>query len=176
MRYHTHTSTMITKQNMTTRNATRRYLATLTVTLATVCYVAAAHASLGGDSASIEADRVHMKVELAARQTPSSTGSYTVHETILPTGTIVRQYVSTADVVFAVAWSGPFKPNLRQLMGPHFDKMIVRQSGQVLAGHRFVSQHESDLVVESGGHPRSFVGRAYLPSALPAGVAVQDIQ
>ena len=176
MHYHTHTSTIITQPNMTTGNAARRHIATLVVTLATVCYVYAARASLGGDSASIEADRMHMKVDHAARLTPSSTGIYTVHETILPTGTIVRQYVSTAGVVFAVTWSGPFKPDLRQLMGPHFNTMIVRQAGQVLAGHRFVSQHEADLVVESGGHPRSFVGRAYLPSALPAGIAVQDIQ
>lgn len=149
---------------------------TLIVTLAGACYVAAAHASLGGDSASIEADRVHMQVDHAARQTPSSNGNYTIHETTLPTGTIVRQYVSTAGVVFAVTWSGPFKPDLRQLMGPHFDTMIARQAGQVNAGHRFVSQHEADLVVESGGHPRSFVGRAYLPSALPACIIVQDIQ
>ena len=148
----------------------------LIVTLATACYVATAHASLGGDGASIETDRVHMQVDHAARQAPSSTGSYTVHETTLPTGTVVRQYVSTAGVVFAVTWSGPFKPDLRQLLGPHFDTMNARQAGQALAGHRFVSQHESDLVVESGGHMRSFEGRAYLPSALPAGIVPQDIQ
>src|ERR1019366_4753518 len=118
----------------------------------------------------------HMNVKHAARLTLSSTGSYTVHETILPTGTLVRQYVSKSGVVFAVAWSGSFVPDLRQLLGPHFDTMTARQAKRVHAGHRLVSQHESDLVIESGGHPRSFVGRAYLPSALPAGVVEKDIQ
>jgi hypothetical protein len=172
MHFHTHISTMIKQKNMTTANAARRLL----VTLAAICHVAVAHASLGGDSASVEADRVHMNVKHAARLTPSSTSSFTVHETTLPTGTLVRQYVSRAGVVFAVTWSGPFLPDLRQLLGPHFDTMVVRQAKRDHAGHRFVSQHESDLVIESGGHPRSFVGRAYLPSALPAGVAEKDIQ
>jgi hypothetical protein len=172
MHFHTFTSRMIKHQDMTTAYVACR----LFVMLAAACHVSAVHASLGGDSASVEADRAHMNVKHAARLTPSSTGSYTVHETTLPTGTLVRQYVSKAGVVFAVTWSGPFMPNLRQLMGPQFDTMTARQAKRVHAGHRLVSQHESDLVIESGGHPRSFAGRAYLPSALPAGVAEKDIQ
>jgi hypothetical protein len=172
MHFHTHTSTMIKQKNMTTANAALRLL----VTLVAISHVAAAHASLGGDSASVETDRLHMKVKHAARLTTSSTGSYTVHETTLPTGTLVRQYVSSAGVVFAVTWSGPFMPNLRQLLGPHFDTMVARQAKRNHVIRRSVRQHESDLVIESGGHPRSFVGRAYLPSALPAGVAEKDIQ
>jgi len=148
----------------------------LFISLAAAGHIAAAHASLGGDSASIEADRLHMNVKHAARLKASSTGSYTVTETTLPTGTLVRQYVSAAGVVFAVAWSGPFMPDLRQLLGPHFDTMVAQQAKQTHAGHRLFSLHESGLVIESGGHPRSFVGRAYLPSALPAGVNVQEIQ
>jgi hypothetical protein len=135
-----------------------------------------AHASLGGDSTSVEADRVHMQAKHAVRQIPSTSGGYTVHELTLSTGTLVRQYISSAGVVFAVTWSGPFKPDLRQLMGPHFETMIARQSKQSHANRRILSQHESDLVVESGGHPRSFSGRAYLPGALPAGVSDKDIQ
>ena len=149
----------------------------LLVALAAVCYVTTAHAVLGGDMASVEVDRVHMNAKYAARQNPSTTASYTIHEITLPSGTTVRQYVSTVGgVVFAVAWSGPFVPDLQQLMGPHFNKMVARQAGHVQAGHRFIRQHHSDLVVESGGHPRSFTGRAYLPNALPAGLAIQDIQ
>ena len=172
MRSHSNTSTMTSRPNVTTVNFALRIL----FALAAVSYVSTAHASLGGDSASVDNDRVHMNVKHAARLTPSSTGSYTVHELTLPSGTLVRQYVSTAGVVFAVTWSGPFMPDLRQLMGPHFDKMVARQANRVHAGHPFVRQHESDLVIESGGHPRSFSGRAYLPSALPAGVAEKDIQ
>lgn len=149
----------------------------LIVTLATLFYVTAAHAVLGGDVASVGTDQVRMNVKQAARLAPASTAGYSVYEMTLPSGTTVRQYVSTATgVVFAVAWSGPFKPDLQQLMGTHFSTMLARQAGEIQAGHRFVSQQHSDLVVESGGHPRSFVGRAYLPQVLPAGMALLDIR
>ena len=169
---HTHTSTMIKPAKMTISKAALQLL----ITLAAAGHVAAAHATLGGNSTSIEADRVHMQVKYAARQTASLTGNYTVIETTLPSGTLVRQYLSNADVVFAVTWSGPFMPDFRQLLGPHYDAMVAQQAKQTHAGHRFFNLQESGLVIESGGHPRSFAGRAYLPSALPAGVTVQEIQ
>ena len=172
MRFHFCMSTMTEQKQMIAAITACRFF----ITLVAICHVSSVHASLGGDNISVEADRVHMKVKHAARLTPSSTGSYTVHETTLPSGTLVRQYVSKAGVVFAVTWSGPFMPDLRQLMGPHFDTMVARQAKRDHASHRSIRQHESDLVIESGGHPRSFFGRAYLPGALPAGVAEKDIQ
>jgi hypothetical protein len=135
-----------------------------------------AGATLGGDSASIENDRAAMRVAQAARQTMSASGRYSVHESVLPNGVLVRQYVSAGDKVFAVSWSGPYLPDLRQLLGAHFDTMTERKTKQPRLGHSTVSQHEADLVIESGGHPHSFAGRAYLPQALPAGVDVQEIR
>jgi hypothetical protein len=135
-----------------------------------------AHASLGGDSSGIETDRMVMGAEHAAKQTPSSTGNYTVHEIILPTGTLVREYASSAGVVFAVTWKGPFLPNLQQILGNHFQTLVAHQAQHTLVGHRSVSHHAADLVIESSGHPRSFVGRAYLPASIPAGITAQEIQ
>ncbi len=54
--------------------------------------------------------------------------------------------------------------------------MVAGQSKQSIAGHRYYSQHEADLVIESGGHMRSFSGRAYLKSAIPANVIEQEIK
>jgi hypothetical protein len=135
-----------------------------------------AHASLGGDYSSIETDRMVMRAEHAAKQTSSSTGNYTVHEITLPSGTLVRQYVSSAGVVFAVTWKGPHLPNLQQILGDHFQTLVAHQTKQTLVGHRSITHHADDLVIESSGHPRSFVGRAYLPTAIPAGITPQDIQ
>jgi hypothetical protein len=135
-----------------------------------------AHATLGGDTASVDTDSARMMAKHAARQVQPNGVSYTVQETTLPTGTVVRQYVSAAGVVFGVAWSGPFKPDLRQLMGQYFDTMNARQSEHVSAGHPFISQQNADLVVESSGRPRNFFGHAYLPSAIPAGVSPKEIQ
>jgi hypothetical protein len=169
---HTHTSMMVIPPKMTTGNAAHL----LVIALLAMCFGTAAYASLGSDSASIEADRLHMNAKHVAHQTTSSTGSYTVNETTLPSGTLVRQYLSGAGVVFAVAWSGPFIPDLRQLLGPHFDTMVGQQAKQTHAGHRSFVLHKSGLVIESGGHQRSFVGRAYLPNLLPADVAEKDIK
>ena len=41
---------------------------------------------------------------------------------------------------------------------------------------RVVHIETGDLVVESGGHMRFIVGRAYLRSKLPDGVAANDIR
>lgn len=139
-------------------------------------HFAAAHASLGGDSASVEADRLQLRATGAARQAAFSSAGYTVHEFILPSGTRVRQYVSSAGVVFAVTWSGPFMPNLRQLLGPHFATLAARQAGEGHAGQRFIGVHQPGLVIESGGHPRSYAGRAYLTGALPPGITQQLIR
>ena len=38
-----------------------------------------------------------------------------------PSGTTVREYVSSNGTVFAVAWQGPWLPDLRQMLGPYFD-------------------------------------------------------
>jgi hypothetical protein len=161
--------------NMPTKRAVKTASLCLTILFSSL-HVMLAQASLGGDTASVETDRVAMKVELAARQSLAPTGNYSVHETTLPSGTSVRQYVSSNGLVFAVAWNGPFLPDFRQLLGLHFDTMVARQAKQPNAGHRYFSQYEGDLVIESGGHQRSFVGRAYLKSAIPTGVTEQEIQ
>jgi hypothetical protein len=149
----------------------------LCVALVVAGPITTAHAVLGGDITSVDTDRVQLSAKSAVRLVPSATASYTVHEITLPSGTLVRQYVSGSEgIVFAVAWSGPFIPDLRQLMGSHFDKMLEREAGKAMAGQRHIAQRYSDLVVESSGHPRSFTGRAYLPAALPAGMALEAIQ
>src|SRR5450631_4890591 len=114
------------------------------------------HAALGGSAADIEADAQAMKAARPVKALPRVASGYTVHEIVLSTGTVIHQYVSTSDNVFAVTWSGPSKPDLRQLLGPSFETMNARHARQAHPGHSTVVQHEPDLVVESGGHPRSF--------------------
>jgi hypothetical protein len=98
-----------------------------------------------------------------------------MHELQTPAGTKVREYVSPAGVVFGVAWRGPSMPDLRQLLGDHFqsyvDAMAVRRTRRSPV---FVKL--PGLVVQSSGQMRAFVGKAYLSNALPQGVAPQEIQ
>ena len=128
-------------------------------------------ATLGENSTSTETDRVSMNASL--RMLPAA--KYTVHEIQTPSGTTLREYVSSAGTVFAVAWQGPVMPDLRQALGRYFDRYTAAAAGKH-AGHRHVEVRESDLVVQSNGHMRSFSGRAYLPQLLPQGVTVQDIR
>ena len=130
-----------------------------------------ASATLGESSASTETDRVSMKASL--RMLPAA--KYTVHEIQTPSGTTLREYVSSAGTVFAVAWQGPVMPDLRQALGHYFDRYTADAAGKH-AGHRHVAVRESDLVVQSNGHMRSFSGRAYLPQLLPQGVTVEEIR
>src|ERR1700722_9164389 len=76
-----------------------------------------AFAALGGNAASVDADRVQMKAIEELKQA----STYTVHQFTGASGTVVREYVTSAGQVFAVAWQGPFFPDMQQLLGSYFE-------------------------------------------------------
>jgi len=132
--------------------------------------VSTATAELGANSSTVVNDAVRLKA------TPRVTANsrFAVHEMTAATGTVVREYASPSGVVFAVAWSGPYKPDLRQLMGRHFDTYIQQAQLRRARGTRRIQA--GNLVVELSGHARDFHGRAYLADSVPAGVDVKEIQ
>ena len=95
-----------------------RLISVLCVALVILALPASVSATLGRDASSVDADRVRMQGALLriARD-----DAYTVHEMQSSSGTAVREYVSSTGTVFAVAWQGPWLPDLRQLLGPYFD-------------------------------------------------------
>jgi len=132
---------------------------------------AAAH--LGGDADSVSADRDVLHAEL--RSTPMQ--QYTLHEITTIAGTVVHEYATPQGMVFAVTWHGPLPPNLQQLFGSYYSQYRSAAAANARPGmHRQLNFAGADLVVESTGRIRSFLGKAYVPSLLPAGVAVADIQ
>jgi Protein of unknown function (DUF2844) len=131
----------------------------------------ASWASLGGtlDSVRTDGTRMHATRHVASRN------ACEVHELTLASGTLVREFTTTSNTVFGVAWQGPFKPDLQQLLGAHFPRLVA--AGQVPHGdHRSLRIHSSDLVIESSGRMRAFAGRAYLPDLVPAGMSLSDIR
>jgi Protein of unknown function (DUF2844) len=132
-----------------------------------------AWAGLGEDVSSVQADQAKMLGSLRSTQTQA----YTVHEIHGATGTTVREYVSGGKV-FAVAWQGPWPPDMRQVLASYFDQYQRAAQTQVSsrAGRRPLMIEEPGLVVQSGGHMRSFAGRAYVPEMLPPGVSAEVIQ
>jgi hypothetical protein len=133
-----------------------------------------AWAALGARVDSVQSDQEQMK----GTRRVTTTAAYSVHEIQAATGTMVREFVSPAGMVFAVAWNGPVPPDMRQLMGQYFEQ-FTQQDQQAAEGKRArgrVAIRQEDLVVEAGGHMRWFTGRAYLPQMMPQGVASTDIK
>ncbi len=102
-------------------------------------------------------------------------GAYRVHESQLPSGTVVREYAAPNGNVFAVTWRGPFVPNLKQLLGRYYGEYAARAPANH-SDHHHLEVSQTDLVVHTSGHMRAMAGRAYLPQALPAGVTPGDLQ
>lgn len=143
----------------------------LALSLALVGFAEPSFASLGGQADTVQSDTIKLQ---ATRHVAVKT-LYQVHELELSSGTVVREYLSPNGTVFGVAWRGPFKPNLNQLLGNYFDRFVA--AGQLRhADHRMLRLNDSDLVIESAGRMRAFEGRGYLPALIPAGVSVNEIQ
>ena len=133
-------------------------------------FASPAAAELGARMDTVANDAAHMK----AQRRVTANSRFAVHEMTADSGTVVREYVSPAGTVFAVSWNGPYKPDLRQIMGQHFDTYTATaQRRRVRGPHRI---EEGNLVVEITGHPRDFHGRAYLSDAVPANVEAREIQ
>jgi hypothetical protein len=107
-------------------------------------------------------------------------GAVRVTQSLAEGGTRLREYADTATgKVFAYTWQGPSAPNLYTLLGHYADDY---QSGAVALhvsgrdGLHAARVATPNLIVESGGLMRSYIGRAWLPGALPTGVSEGDLQ
>jgi hypothetical protein len=128
-------------------------------------------AELGGDVSSIQNDQLKMKGTVQV----SPALAYTVHEIQIPSGTVVREYVSAAGKVFAVTWRGPHVPDMQQTLGTYF-KAYTSAPRAKHSDHKRFAIAEPGFVLQSSGHMRAYFGRAYVPQLLPQNVSVTDIQ
>ncbi|MFC0402590.1 DUF2844 domain-containing protein [Paraburkholderia rhizosphaerae] len=105
---------------------------------------------------------------------------YTVRETTLGTGTVVREYVSAGGIVFGVAWNGPALPQLSKIFGDQYYQQYSEGASAARAARGVArgpsSVEHGGIVVKSGGHMGHFIGAAWLPAQLPAGVTGDDIR
>jgi hypothetical protein len=137
----------------------------------TVVAAAPAFAALGGDTASVLADRDQTKGTL---QISSATG-YSVHEITTSLGIKVREYLTPDGKVFGLGWRGPLPLDLRQFLGAYYPQFEKAASAPHL-GHRQVNVELPELVVYSGGRMRAFAGRAWAPDLIPQNVSTDDIK
>jgi hypothetical protein len=135
-----------------------------------------AQAGLGGTVASVQVDRLSMKGQLRTRSGPG----YSVQEIRAATGTVVKEFISPAGVVFAVSWSGPTMPNLQQAFGTYFAQFKTsvkaqRTGNAMRPGHNHVEVRTPTLVVHAGGHMREYFGMAYVPALMPQNLSTSDL-
>lgn len=133
----------------------------------------AAQAALGGDVASVEADRAQMRGSTHERQAVA----YTVHEIKGSSGTLVREYVSADGHIFAIAWQGQFTPDLQQVLGQYFDQYsaAVKANKATYVGRRPLNLELPGLIVQMNGYMRAYHFRAYIPQQVPAGVKQEEL-
>jgi uncharacterized protein DUF2844 len=131
----------------------------------------AAWAALGAAESTVQADGTALRANVQVTRG----AAYAVHEMVMATGTRVREYASSGGVVYGVTWQGPFMPDLRQLLGTHFDA-YAQSAHRIQVGRSLSIVTEATLVVESSGHMRFHQGRAYLTDTVPAGVSIESIQ
>jgi hypothetical protein len=130
-------------------------------------------ATLGEQAESVTKDG---KALHASKKAALSRSGYTVQELTSDANT-VREYLTPAGVVFAVAWSGLTHPDLTTLLGsyaPEFQeakRKMVRKPGQ-----KRLAVQGSQVVVETWGHMRNLKGRAYVPTLVPEGVTIDEIR
>jgi hypothetical protein len=141
---------------------------------ALLCVHLVAAATLGETEQSIQADSVRM----AGVHRQAAGLAVQVHTLTTADGSTVREYAAPGGRVFAISWNTHYKPRLDQLLGAHF--AAYADAGRALQqqpGLRHGARvQQGDLVVESSAHLNAHVGRAYLRSLLPAGVAIDAIR
>jgi hypothetical protein len=124
-----------------------------------------ARAELGGRLGSIPTDEVRMQ----ARRHLLTTAHYSVHELSAASGTVIREFVSPGGQVFAVSWTGPWRPNLQQLFGAYYDQFLAaRENSRAVRGA--LSLRLPDLVVHFSGHQRAAAGYAFVPALVPVDI------
>lgn len=152
----------------------KRILLAFAATLVALAIPLSAQASLGGNVVSVHADQAHFQSTM--RTTAAS--AYTVQELKATSGVVVREYVSSAGKVFAVSWQGPVRPDLQQLLGSYFQTFVQALHSQKPSRLRRAPLiiNQPGFVFKMGGHMRWIVGRAYIPSMVPANVPMEDIR
>ena len=106
--------------------------------------------------------------------TATSDASYTVREASGTDGVTIREYVLPTNVVFAVTWQGPVRPDMNALLGSYFSHFSNTGEGRT-RGTGPLIEHSGDFHIESAGRAGYFFGKAYLPRLVPANVIVSDL-
>jgi hypothetical protein len=145
-------------------------LAVPAMVAALLCASPEAHAELGGTMPG-QADST-----AAAPQTLLN-GALRLRTLTDAGNTTINEYATNTGQIIAYTWQGPTMPDLRALLGKYADSYRTGAAASAPDGNLHASRvARPDVIVESGGPMRGYVGRAWLPAALPPGVTASDFR
>ena len=130
-------------------------------------------AVLGESADSVSSDRKALAAERGATMVQNG---YTVQE-IASDAITIREYISSDNIVFGVAWNGVGAPDIAGLLGSYAGEYqaALKQTPRS-PGRRFRQIKTNRVVVETWGHMRNIQGRAYAPALIPQGVTPDEIK
>jgi hypothetical protein len=130
-------------------------------------------AALGENESSVSLDQQI----LGGTDRQEARQGYKFHQITTADGSMVKEFVSPAGVVFGVAWQASHMPNLQQLLGSSMTELqAALQSMTHRPGRRPVIVKTDKLVFVNGGHMRAFHGYAYVPGLVPGNVSPEAVQ
>jgi hypothetical protein len=133
-----------------------------------------AYAALGDDESGVSRDAVVTRMELHANV--RSEKRFRMHELRDTERNVsVREYVNPDGKVFGVAWDGPTKPDISQLLGAYFTRYANAATGQGMA-RQLRNIDQPDFVLRMSGHMRHFTGSAWVPALVPADVDPSEVK
>jgi len=111
-------------------------------------------------------------------QLAPASGVFRIDQFTTPAGTVVSEYSGRDGNVFAVTWRGPKPPDVSTLLGPYYKQYRSAANTGIPSpfGLHASSVAAGDVEVETMGHMGLMWGRAYLRSAVPAGIDISEIK
>jgi len=101
---------------------------------------------------------------------------FSVHE-YQQNGNTVKEFSSLEGVVFAVSWQGISKPDLNALFGTYFaEYKTAFEDVPKQYGVKTLNLKTTKMVIRRGGRMRDQRGFVYVPSLVPEGVIVEELQ
>ncbi|CAD6523981.1 DUF2844 domain-containing protein [Paraburkholderia metrosideri] len=137
------------------------------------------HASLGG-APNVDVAAPVSRLAAPPSEPPVAPGRqaaarYSMHQSLDANGVTIREFVLPSNVVFAVTWDGPIRPDMTALLGRYFPNYVnvaqshARGTGPLVDG-------DDSFRIESTGRLGRFSGMAWLPREMPASVRPGDLQ
>lgn len=145
----------------------------LFLSLIVFLYSFTSHATLGEPIANADTNMQKLK---GSQKASFSTSQYSVHE-MTADGNRIKQFANAEGLVFAVSWRGISKPDLSVLFGSYFQEYkALLSTASKQPGKRNVSMETSRMVIKRGGHMRDQRGFAYVPSLVPQGLNLEELE